>query len=45
MNPQTVKKIAKYVVPLLLALGTAYGYVDTSCTCGEPGPANVPAGE
>lgn len=39
MKTDTLKKIVKLAIPLLLALGAAYGYVDSSCTCAEPAEA------
>jgi hypothetical protein len=39
MTKDQIKKLAKVIVPALLALGAAYGYVDQSCTCSEPAPS------
>lgn len=36
MTKDQVKKITKAVVPMLLALAAAYGYVDSTCQCGAP---------
>lgn len=36
MTKDQIKKLAKVVVPLILALASAYGYVDASCTCSDP---------
>lgn len=46
MTKEQVKKIAKVIVPLLLAIAGAYGYVDSNCTCEAPASAEpVDAGE
>ena len=36
MTKEQIKKLVKVLLPSLLALGAAYGYVDQSCTCSAP---------
>ena len=36
MTKDQVKKILTAVVPLLVAIGATYGYVDQSCVCSAP---------
>lgn len=39
MNKETLKTLAKIIVPVLLTIGVTYGYVDSNCTCDAPAPA------
>jgi hypothetical protein len=45
MTKDQVKKLVRYALPLLLAVGATYGYVDQSCTCSAPAETPAPAVE
>lgn len=36
MTKDQIKKVVKILLPVVLALGAALGYVDNNCTCSEP---------
>jgi hypothetical protein len=36
MTKEKIKQALKYVLPTLLALGVAYGYVQEGCVCSVP---------
>jgi hypothetical protein len=43
MTKAKIQSVLKYVLPLLIALGVAYGYVEKGCVCAvsEPSPPVV----